>query len=143
MDWSDALGPAREFRTLIAGRRRMAAPIGAVPFVGLAAPVPAQRPDAAAAPLLRTEYGACRQPQVWLSLLLTTLGFGGLSGAFTYIAFTYLAFTLTDESGFASSTVPWLLILFGVGQFVGNTVGGRTADRVTGVAIPCTGSSAT
>ena len=44
-------------------------------------------------------------------------------------AFTYIAFTLTEVSGFASTTVPWLLILFGVGLFVGNysAAGPRTA----------------
>ena len=44
-------------------------------------------------------------------------------------AFTYIAFTLTEVTGFAASTVPWLLILFGVGLFIGNTVGGKAADR--------------
>jgi DHA1 family inner membrane transport protein len=61
---------------------------------------------------------------VWLSILVTVLGYGGMFGAFTYIAFT-----LTEVTGFAASTVPWLLILFGVGLFLGNTLGGRAADR--------------
>ena len=55
---------------------------------------------------------------------MTILGYGGMFGAFTYIAFT-----LTEVTGFAASTVPWLLILFGVGLFIGNTVGGKAADR--------------
>ena len=55
---------------------------------------------------------------------MTALGFGGMFGAFTYIAYT-----LTDVSGFASSTVPWLLILFGGGQIIGNTLGGKAANR--------------
>ena len=69
--------------------------------------------------------------QVWLSILVTVLGFGGMFGAFTYIAYT-----LTEVSGFAASTVPWLLILFGVGLFVGNIVGrqGRRPERRT---APC------
>ena len=32
-------------------------------------------------------------------------------------------------TGFASSTVPWLLVLFGAGLLVGNVLGGRFADR--------------
>ena len=55
---------------------------------------------------------------------MTILGFGGMFGAFTYIAYT-----LTEVSGFASSTVPWLLVLFGVGLFVGNVIGGKVADK--------------
>ena len=70
------------------------------------------------------ELSAFRSGQVWLSLAATVLGFGGMFGAFTYIAYT-----LTGVSGFAAGAVPWLLILFGVGLFVGNWVGGRLADR--------------
>jgi DHA1 family inner membrane transport protein len=44
-------------------------------------------------------------------------------------AFTYIAYTLTGVSGFASAAVPWLLILFGLGLFAGNALGGRLADR--------------
>ena len=72
---------------------------------------------------LRRELGAFRNSQVWLSLGVTVLGYGGMFGAFTYIAYT-----LTEVSGFASATVPWLLVLFGVGLFVGNWLGGRMAD---------------
>ncbi len=36
---------------------------------------------------------------------------------------------LTEVSGFASGSVPWLLVLFGGGLFVGNWLGGRAADR--------------
>ena len=99
--------------------------VGIVAFVGLAVLVPAAPAyQQVSAPLLRSELGAFRHPQVWLSLLMTALGFGGMFGAFTYIAYT-----LTDVSGFASSTVPWLLILFGGGQIIGNTLGGKAANR--------------
>lgn len=73
---------------------------------------------------LRGELRAFRSGQVWLSIVVTILGYGGMFGAFTYIAFT-----LTEVTGFSASTVPWLLILFGVGLFIGNTVGGKAADR--------------
>jgi DHA1 family inner membrane transport protein len=72
---------------------------------------------------LRTELGAFRRPQVWISAIVTVLGFGGMFGGFTYIAFT-----LTEVSGFATTSVPWLLVLFGAGMFVGNFVGGKLAD---------------
>jgi len=97
--------------------------IGVLALVGMATLVPPQ-PVSATDAGLRGELGAFRSGQVWLSLLVTVLGFGGMFGAFTYIAYT-----LTEVSGFASSTVPWLLVLFGVGLFVGNWVGGRAADR--------------
>jgi DHA1 family inner membrane transport protein len=73
---------------------------------------------------LRGELRAFRSGQVWLSILVTILGYGGMFGAFTYIAFT-----LTEVTGFSAATVPWLLILFGVGLFIGNTLGGKAADK--------------
>ena len=98
--------------------------IGVIALVGIIALVPAPRGVATSQTSLRTEFGAFRSRQVWLSLIVTVLGFGGMFGAFTYIAFI-----LTEVSGFASATVPWLLILFGVGTFLGNILGGKAADR--------------
>ena len=97
--------------------------IGVVALVGIVALVPATADDAVP-PRLRAELRAFREPQVWWSILVTVLGFGGMFGGFTYIAYT-----LTEVSGFASSTVPWLLVVFGSGLFVGNYLGGKAADR--------------
>ncbi|WP_082305267.1 MFS transporter [Leucobacter japonicus] len=97
--------------------------IGIVAFAGIAILVRAPR-DHSPTVSLRTELGAFRSGQVWLSLAVTVLGYGGMFGAFTYIAYT-----LTEVTGFASSTVPWLLVLFGLGLVVGNWAGGRLADR--------------
>lgn len=102
--------------------------IGVIALVGLAVLVPRSAGQAAdgagAGGGLRGELRAFRSTQLWLSLAATVLGFGGMFGAFTYIAYT-----LTGLSGFPAAAVPWLLILFGVGLFVGNAVGGRFADR--------------
>ena len=98
--------------------------IGVLALAGISrwCPRPARGEPAAGG--LRGELRAFRSGQVWLSILVTILGYGGMFGAFTYIAFT-----LTEVSGFSASTVPWLLILFGVGLFIGNTLGGKAADR--------------
>ncbi|MCB5290921.1 MFS transporter [Arthrobacter sp. SO3] len=98
--------------------------IGVLALVGILTLVPKTGAGEAAAGGLRGELRAFRSGQVWLSILVTILGYGGMFGAFTYIAFT-----LTEVTGFSASTVPWLLILFGVGLFIGNTVGGKAADR--------------
>ncbi|MFF0818423.1 MFS transporter [Rhodococcus sp. NPDC003318] len=97
--------------------------IGVVALAGIAALVPASAGGRSGAGL-RAELRAFRSPQVWFSIAITVLGFGGMFGAFTYIAYT-----LTEVGGFASTTVPWLLVLFGAGLVVGNTLGGRAADR--------------
>jgi DHA1 family inner membrane transport protein len=44
-------------------------------------------------------------------------------------AFTYITPMMTDVTGFAASSVTWLLIVFGIGLFLGNLVGGKAADR--------------
>ncbi|MDI9950869.1 MFS transporter [Rhodococcus sp. IEGM 1305] len=100
--------------------------IGVVALIGIATLVPSvSRPaDAPESGGLRTELQAFRSAQVWFSIAVTILGFGGMFGAFTYIAFT-----LTEVGGFASTSVPWLLVLFGGGLFVGNVLGGRAADK--------------
>ena len=95
--------------------------IGVAAFAAIAVLVPGTRAEDPGN--LRHELRAFRHAQVWLSLAMTVLGFGGMFGAFTYIAYT-----LTEVSGFASGAVPWLLVLFGAGLFVGNLLGGRAAN---------------
>ncbi|WNI15594.1 MFS transporter [Actinacidiphila sp. ITFR-21] len=102
--------------------------IGVVALAGIQLLVP---PTPAPAELnLRKELGAFRRPQVWISVTVSALAFGGVIGGFTYIAFT-----LTKVTGFATGTVPWLLVLFGAGTFVGNFVGGKTADRALNTSL--------
>ncbi|MCH6230599.1 MFS transporter [Microbacterium sp. CFH 31415] len=97
--------------------------IGVLAFIGIAALVPTlHSPEERIS--IRGELRAFRSGQVWLSLLVTVLAYGGMFGAFTYIAYT-----LTEVSGFDSSAVPWLLVLFGAGLIVGNWLGGKLADR--------------
>ncbi|MCO7274783.1 MFS transporter [Cellulosimicrobium cellulans] len=121
--------------------------IGVVALAGIALLVPSRvgSPDGVPAPDgstspgtdrasgsagLRGELAAFRSAQVWFSIAITVLGFGGMFGAFTYIAFT-----LTEVGGFTTASVPWLLVLFGGGLFVGNLVGGRAADRRLGTTL--------
>ncbi|UYQ78369.1 MFS transporter [Glutamicibacter sp. JL.03c] len=97
--------------------------IGVLALIGILVLVPAIK-HAAEGISLRKELGAFASLQVWLSLGVTILGYGGMFGAFTYIAYT-----LTEITGFNATIVPWLLMLFGVGLFVGNWIGGRMADK--------------
>ncbi|KIA73611.1 arabinose efflux permease family protein [Arthrobacter sp. MWB30] len=96
--------------------------IGVVALLGVAFMVPKAGTEPTNG--LRSELGAFASGQVWLSIIVTILGFGGMFGAFTYIAFT-----LTEVSGFEPGAVPWLLVLFGGGLFVGNFLGGKAADK--------------
>ena len=96
--------------------------IGVIGLVGIAVLVPATSHRSTGSVL--SEFRIFRDRQVWLSMAVTVLGYGGMFGAFSYIAFT-----LTEVSGFSAAAVPWLLVVFGVGLFAGNVLGGRAADR--------------
>ncbi|GAB2746166.1 MFS transporter [Streptomyces bullii] len=73
---------------------------------------------------LRAQVGALRSGQVWLTLAATALSYGGMFGAFSYIAYTF-----TEVGGFSPADVAWLLMVYGVGLVVGNLIGGRAADH--------------
>jgi DHA1 family inner membrane transport protein len=73
---------------------------------------------------LRAQFRAFRSWQVWLTLTATALSYGGMFGAFSYIAYTF-----TEVGGFSPADVAWLLMVYGAGLVVGNLVGGRAADR--------------
>ncbi|MEU4835204.1 Cmx/CmrA family chloramphenicol efflux MFS transporter [Streptosporangium sp. NPDC023615] len=76
-----------------------------------------------ARPSVRGELGALRDRRLLVTLLLGALVNGG-----TFCTFTYLAPLVTGVSGIESAWVPAVLALFGLGSFLGVTVGGRIAD---------------
>ncbi|WP_035720101.1 MFS transporter [Gordonia shandongensis] len=78
----------------------------------------------------RTELRGLRRGQIWLTLVIGTVGFGGF-----FAFYTYLNTALTSVAGLPESTVPLALALFGVGMVVGNYVGGRLADTFGDRAI--------
>ena len=100
--------------------------IGVAAFVAIMFLVPIDKPhDLAMGPRsIRQELRSFKQRQVWYSLFVTIFGFGGMFGGFTYIAYT-----LTRVTHFADSSIPYILFLFGIGVFIGNNIGGRSADK--------------
>jgi len=83
---------------------------------------PREVPDTAASPL--RELGALAKPQVWLTLGVGAIGFGGLFAVYTYLADTMIAVTHVPQR-----LVPIALMTFGVGMTLGNLVAPRFADR--------------
>lgn len=81
---------------------------------------------------LRGELGVFRRPRLWLALSTSTFIIGA-----TFAAFSYLNPILTEVTGFATGTVPLLLIAYGAATVVGNTVVGRLADRHTLGVLLC------
>lgn len=71
-----------------------------------------------------TEIRALGNAQVWITLAVASVGFGGM-----FAVYSYITPTLTEVSGFRLSQVPGVLVVWGLGMIVGNIVGGRMADR--------------
>ncbi|AJH74016.1 sugar (and other) transporter family protein [Bacillus cereus ATCC 4342] len=74
-------------------------------------------------PSFRQEIRVLKKPQVQLTLLMTILSFVGV-----FAAFTYIAPTLTDITKFSASAITPILLLYGLGLTIGNTVAGRLSD---------------
>ncbi|MEU7631922.1 MFS transporter [Nocardia sp. NPDC049220] len=96
--------------------------VGLIGLLGVTMLVPEQPAPPNAR--LRSELAVFRNPQVLLAMAMTVLGFGGV-----FAAITYLAPMMTEVTGYADSSVTWLLVLFGLGFFAGNLIGGKFADR--------------
>ena len=84
--------------------------------------VPAMAAPPGASPL--RELGALRNKQVWLTLGIGAIGFGGL-----FAVFSYVKPTMIEVAGLPLVGVPVVLALFGLGMVVGNVLGSRLADR--------------
>jgi len=112
------IGQAAGWRVTFTG----VAALGIVGLLGVARLVPETgRPQT---DTVRTEFAAFRNVQVWLAMAMTVLGYGGV-----FAAITYITPMMTEVAGYSAGAVTWLLVLFGIGMFLGNLVGGRFADR--------------
>jgi DHA1 family chloramphenicol resistance protein-like MFS transporter len=90
--------------------------------------IPGTRADGT--PSVRRELQSMRRPQLWIVYAATLL-----STAAYMITYNYLAAFLTDLTRIPPVWVPAVLTLFGVGAFIGLSVGGRIADRRPHLAL--------
>jgi DHA1 family inner membrane transport protein len=97
------------------------AAIFAVTFLAVWAVVPHQ----AGNPLvtMRTELRAFRHSQVWVTLSIGAIGFGGL-----FAVYSYVAPLVTEVTELGAGAVPLVLVVVGLGMTVGIFVGGAMAD---------------
>jgi len=89
-------------------------------LVALFAPRDPAHPDAS--PL--RELKALKNRQVWLTLGVSAIGFGGM-----FAVYAYLASTLREVTGVGPEVLPWVFAVFGVGMFSGNLLGAWAGDR--------------
>lgn len=93
--------------------------LGTIATVALLPRTDAHGPE----PSIRRELAALGRPPlwwVWAACLLSTAAY--------MITFNYLAAILTDITTVPAVWVPAVLVLFGVGAFIGLSIGGRVSD---------------
>ncbi|MDB6084938.1 MAG: major facilitator superfamily 1 [Gammaproteobacteria bacterium] len=96
--------------------------IGVLTCVLIARCVPKSRPVEGASGM--RELSALGSKQVWLTLGVGSVGFGGM-----FCVFSYIAPTLTHVAGMHARYVPFVLAVFGTGMVIGNLIGAKLADR--------------
>lgn len=105
----------------------------ALTFVAVLLALPFQPGDPEAT--VRRELRIFRRGQVWLALLIGSIGFGGF-----FAVYTYISPIVTNVTGLGLGVVPWVLVVAGLGMTLGNFVGGRAADHhVMGTLFACFG----
>jgi DHA1 family inner membrane transport protein len=102
--------------------------IGVLTCVLISRFVPRDGPVEGASPA--RELGALSHKQVWLTLGVGSIGFGGV-----FCVYSYITPTLTQISGLPVRYVPFVLAVFGGGMILGNLLGAWLADRALMRAI--------
>lgn len=74
---------------------------------------------------LKAEMQFLRRKETWYVLLITAIGFGGL-----FAWFSYITPLMTTVSGIASGNMAYIMMLAGLGMFLGNFLGGVLTDKI-------------
>lgn len=98
--------------------------LGLIAWIGSALLVPnnLKQPPAAK---LSSQLKVLTQPRLLLVYAITALGYGG-----TFTAFTFLAPILEQQTGFSSSAIGLIMLVYGVSVAIGNIWGGKMADNL-------------
>lgn len=98
--------------------------LGLIALIGSALLVPNNLKQPRATKL-SAQLKVLTQPRLLLVYAITALGYGG-----TFTAFTFLAPILENVSGFDSSAISLIMLVYGVSVAVGNIWGGKMADKM-------------
>ncbi|MGB5445491.1 MAG: MFS transporter [Psychromonas sp.] len=98
--------------------------LGLIALIGSALLVPNNLKQAAATKI-SAQLKVLSEPRLLLVYAITAIGYGG-----SFIAFTYLAPILEQISGFDSSAIGLIMLVYGVSVAVGNIWGGKMADKM-------------
>ncbi|KPL98572.1 MFS transporter [Vibrio splendidus] len=103
--------------------------LGLIALIGSAILVPSNLKQPPAAKI-SAQLKVLTQPRLLLVYAITALGYGG-----TFTAFTFLAPILENVSGFDSSSISLIMLVYGVSVAVGNIWGGKLAEKYTPDAV--------
>lgn len=98
--------------------------LGLIALIGSAILVPGNLKQPPAAKI-SSQLKVLTQPRLLLVYAITALGYGG-----TFTAFTFLAPILQEVSGFNSSAIGLIMLVYGVSVAIGNIWGGKMADSM-------------
>lgn len=98
--------------------------LGVIAFIGalLFVPKNLQQPEPVK---LMQQLDVIRSPRLLLVYAMTALGYGG-----TFVLFTFLSPMLQQLSGFNGNDVSLILVGYGIAVALGNTLGGKLADKL-------------
>ena len=97
--------------------------LGLVSTLAIAIFLPVNTGETATGGSFLREFKALARQQIVTSLAIALLTMIG-----QYSLFTYIAPLLLEVTGLDAATLPWMLLLYGVGSTIGVFIGGRLAD---------------
>ena len=97
--------------------------LGLVATIAMILLLPRRAGGSGGAARLSKEVRVLGRQQVWTSLILMLMLMIG-----QFVPFTYIAPLLREVTGLDAGTVPWVLLLNGVGATVGVFIGGKLSD---------------
>ena len=86
---------------------------------------------------IKKDLNVLKRLELWMVILLTTIGTGGL-----FAWYSYIAPIITDVAGHEDYVVRYGMVLAGLGMFFGNIIGAKIANWMTPIKAVITGLSA-
>ena len=73
---------------------------------------------------LRKDLKVFKRPELWMVVLLTTIGTGGF-----FAWYSYIAPLITEVAGHPENVVSYAMIIAGTGMVIGNLIGAKLAEK--------------
>lgn len=71
-----------------------------------------------------SEFKIFKRPELWLIIVLTTIGTGGF-----FAWYSYIAPLITDVAGHSENMVSYAMVLAGLGMVIGNFIGAKLTEK--------------